>query len=101
MAETFTKALGQATTTGATVYTAPALTTSLLIGVNLANISGSSVTADVQINSTYIIRDVTIPVGSSLSVLDGKIVMEASDTLTVTASANTAVDVVVSILEIT
>ena len=101
MAETFINATGQATTGGATIYTVPASTTSMLIGINLANITGASVTASVQIGSTYIIRDATIPTGSALSVLDGKIVLETTDTLVVTASADTSLDVVLSILEIT
>lgn len=101
MAETFINATGQATTLGATIYTVPASTTSMLIGINLANITGAPITASVQIGSTYIIRDVLIPNGSALSVLDGKIVLETTDTLVVTASADTSLDVVLSILEIT
>lgn len=101
MANTFINATGQATTVGATIYTVPAATTSILIGATMANITGSALTASLQLGTVYIVRDASIPVGSSLSVLDGKIVLETGDTIVATASADTSVDVILSLLEIT
>ena len=99
MANTFKNEVGVATTGGATIYTCPASTTTVVIGIVLANKSASSVTGSVQIGSTYVVKDAPIPVGSALSPLDGKIILEATDTVVVTASANSAVDVVLSLLE--
>lgn len=99
MSNTFKNYTGEATTTGAVVYTVPASTTSVFLGMNLANKSASSVTVSVQLGSTYIVKDAPVPVGSALSVLDGKIIGETTETITVTASANSAVDAILSVME--
>ena len=82
-----------------TIYTVPGGTTSVLIGCNLANRIGTQITASVQLGSTYIVKDAPIPAGSALSVLDGKIIAEAADTIVVTSSDASSVDVIVSVLE--
>jgi hypothetical protein len=69
------------------------------MGLNLANKTGSQVTASVQLGSTYVIKDAPVPSGSALGVLDGKLIAEAGEAITVTASANSAVDAIVSVLE--
>lgn len=99
MANVFKNYTGTATTGGLTVYTVPASTTSVLIGLNLANKTGGSVTASVQVAGVYVVFNAAIPAGTALSVLDGKIVAETTDTVVVTASANSAVDVIVSAME--
>lgn len=99
MANVFKNYTGEATTGGAVVYTIPAATTSVFLGLNLANKSATGVTASVQIGSTYIIKDAPIPVGSSLSVIDGKIIGETGETVTITASANSSVDAIISVME--
>ncbi len=99
MANVFKNYTGEATTGGATVYTIPAATTGILMGLNLANKTGSQVTASVQLGSTYVVKDAPVPSGSALGVLDGKLIAEAGEAITVTASANSAVDAIVSVLE--
>ena len=99
MPNTFKNYTGTATTGGQTVYTVPSATVAVIIGANLANTSAAQVTASVQLGAIYLIKDVPLPAGSALSVLDGKIIGEASDTIVVTASSNSAVDVVLSVLE--
>ena len=42
-------------TSPTTVYTVPGATTSIVIGLNLANRSASTVTASAQLGSTYIV----------------------------------------------
>lgn len=101
MANTFKNYKGTATTGGATIYTVPASTTAVLIGMNLANKAANQITAGAQISSTYIVKDVPIPAGSALGIIDGKIIAETGETITVTASENSAVDVIISVLEIT
>jgi hypothetical protein len=99
MANVFKNYTGEATTTGAVVYTIPASTTSVLLGLNLANKGTTGVDVSVQLGSVYIIKDAPVPVGSALSVLDGKIIGEATETITVTASANSAIDAIISVME--
>jgi len=95
-------------TSAATIYTCPASTETTIIGLNVANILTTSITVDVQLenndgDNVYIVKDAIVPVGSSLVSCGGdqKIVMNASDVLKVTASAASAADVTMSILEIT
>ena len=100
MANTFKNYVSASVGTSAvTVYTVPSSTTSVVIGLNVANRSASQITVDVQLGSTYIIKAVPIPVASSLSVLDGKIIIETTETLVVTSSAASSADVILSVLE--
>jgi len=69
------------------------------MGLNLANKTGSSVTASVQLGSVYIVKDAPVPSGSALGVLDGKLIAETGEAITVTADTNSAIDVIVSVLE--
>ena len=86
-------------TTAVTVYTVPASTTSVIIGCNLANRTGSSVNVDVQLGSTYLVKGAPVPSGSALGVVDGKIIAEAGETIVVTSDAASSVDVILSVLE--
>ena len=71
--------------TPTTVYTVASATTSILIGVNLANRTASQITVSAQLGTTYIVKDAPIPSGGALSVLEGKIIAEAADTIVVTS----------------
>jgi hypothetical protein len=86
-------------TTPTTVYTVPASTTAVIIGCNLANRSGSSINVDVQLGSTYIVKGAPIPSGSALSILDGKVIAETTETIVVTSDTASSVDVIISVLE--
>ena len=99
MANVFKNYTGEATTSGAVVYTIPAATTSVLLGLNLANKGTTGVDVSVQLGTTYIIKGAPVPVGAALSVLDGKIIGEATETITVTASADSAIDAIISVME--
>lgn len=82
-----------------TVYTVPGGTTSVIIGCNLANRISTQITASVLLGSTYVVKDAPIPAGSALSVLDGKIIAEAADTIVATSSDSDSLDVIISVLE--
>jgi len=86
-------------TTPTTVYTVPASTTAVIIGCNLANRSGSSINVDVQLGSTYIVKGAPIPSGSALSILDGKVIAETTETIVVTSDTASSADVIISVLE--
>ena len=86
--------------TGATTtYTVPSATTSVMIGCNLANKTTSQITVDVQVAGVYLVKGTPLPSGAALSVLDGKIILETTDTVIVTSSAASSCDVIVSVLE--
>jgi hypothetical protein len=94
------------------VYTVPSSTTTVIIGLTIANIKGASVTADAKVISNtsdsetnadvYIAKDIPLPAGSSVEVMAGnKIVLQATDKIQVKGSVADAVDAVLSIMEIT
>jgi biopolymer transport protein ExbD len=100
MANTFKNYTSASVGTGATTtYTVPSATTSVMIGCNLANRTASSIKVDVQAAGVYVIKDAPIPSGSALSVLDGKIILETTDTVVVTSDTASSCDVIVSVLE--
>jgi len=108
MANTFklkTKASVGVTTEN--VYVVPSSTTTTIIGITLANISGGSINVGVGItraaaDNVSVLKNVPIPQGSSLEVMQGnKIVLEETDTLTVKSDVNSSLDISVTILEMT
>ena len=100
MANTFKNYTSASVGTGATtVYTVPSATTSVMIGCNLANRTASQIKVDVQVAGVYLAKDIPIPAGSALSVLDGKIILETTDTVVVTSDTASSCDVIVSVLE--
>lgn len=100
MANTFKNYTSASVGTGATTtYTVPSSTTSVMIGCNLANTTASQIKVDVQAAGVYIIKDAPIPSGAALSVLDGKIILETTDTVVVTSDTASSCDVIVSVLE--
>ena len=94
------------------VYTVPGSTTTVIIGLTISNIKGASVTADAKVISdtsdtetnadVYIVKDIPLPAGSSVEVMSGnKIVLQTTDAVQVKGSVTDAVDVILSIMEIT
>jgi len=108
MANTFklkTKANVGVTTTA--VYVVPSATTTVVIGVTLANTSGSSINVGIGINrgssdDVKLMKNVPIPQGSSFEFMGGnKIVLETTDTFVAESDVNTSLDVALTIMEIT
>ena len=89
------------------VYVVPAATTTTVIGITLANVSGSSINVGIGVtraasDNVNVLRSVPIPQGSSLEVMAGnKLVLEATDSLTAVSDVASSLDVSVSILELT
>lgn len=86
-------------TSAATIYTVPSAKTAVLIGCNLANVSAAQINVDIQAGGVYLIKGVPLPAKSALSVLDGKIILETTDTLIVTSDTASSCDVIASVLE--
>lgn len=110
MANAFKRKVSQNIGTALTAvgtYTVPASTQTTVIGLVVANTTGSTVTIDVTLydgaTDTYITKTCPIVTGSSVVIVGGeqKIVLETGDSIRVKSSAVSSVDVVMSILEIT
>ena len=117
MANTFkivTRDVAPATAgTPETIYTVQTGSTVVLLGLTLANVHTAQVTGSVTIESTttqtsqtqnttaHVIKDVSIPAGSTLSVLDGKIIMNVGDILKVDCSIADKLSVTMNYMEIT
>ena len=108
MANTFklkTKANVGVTTTA--VYVVPSATTTVVIGVTLANTTGSSINVGVGVtrassDDVKLMKNVPIPQGSSFEFMAGnKVVLETTDTLTAESDVNNSLDVALTIMEIT
>ena len=110
MANTFklkTKTNVGVTTVG--IYTAPSSTTTVIIGVTLANTTGAGIhvglgitrpSADVSKEDISLIKDVPIPQGSSFEFMAGnKLVLETEDTVTVESDTASSLDVALTIME--
>ena len=98
-----------------TIYAVPAgagssALESIVIGITMANKSSAGITASVFLdnedgsNDVYIVKDASIPAGSSLEIMSGnKLVLmndgSNADNLEAIASAASALDVTVSVLE--
>jgi hypothetical protein len=99
------------------MYTVAGSTTTVVLGLILTNIHSSAVTAEVELVSdtgsrggannvtngtSFLVKDVNIPAGSSLEVLTGgKVVMEATDYLNIDCSVADKLSGTLSIMEIT
>ena len=106
MANTFKSYLTSATgTSPVIVRTVASGTQTVAVGVNLANILTTQITASAYISrggtDFYIVKDAPIPAQGALSVLDGKIILEAADVVKVVANTASGLDTILSVLEIT
>ena len=110
MANTFKLKTKAGVTTLATVYTVPASTTAIVLGLVIGNTTASAITSTITVSSdtsdTETNADVellttgAIPAYSSIDVLSGsKLVLQTTDLLKVYGTG--AVDVALSIMEIT
>lgn len=91
-----------------TLYTCPSATTSIVLGVAVANKTGQAVTITIQFNdnsggtSHQLLEQVDIPGRTTLEVLAGqKYVLEAADTFKCKAGTASAIDVTMGLMEIT
>ncbi len=100
MANVFKNYTSASVGTGATTtYTVPSATTTVMIGCNLANRTSAQIKVDVQVAGVFLVKGVPVPASSALSVLDGKVILETTDTIIVTSDTASSCDVLVSVLE--
>lgn len=109
MANTFKNARLVVTASMSTIYTCPGSTTALVLLAQATNIHASTdATVSLQwLDSsassavTRLAKNVALPLGAALGLLDGKLVLEAGDVLQSSANAVSSVELTVSVLELT
>jgi len=90
-------------TSATTLFTANSNDT--IVGISVANVTGSAVNADVFINDGsndfYLVKTAPIPAGSALQVLDGgaKVVVQSGDILKVKSDTASSLDVWISTVD--
>ena len=108
MANTFKNAALADVSSGSydTLYTAPAATQVVVLGLVIANKTTSAVSVKVQFTDSsastthQLLEDVSIPANTTLETLAGqKYILEAADILKVQAGTGSALDVVLGIME--
>ena len=111
MANTFKNAFAASVNHSAYVdlYTVPASTTTIILGLALCNKTASAVDVTVQMQDTsasnadfQVLDTVSIPARTTLEVLAGqKYVLETTDVLRVKAGTASAIDATLGFMEIT
>ena len=113
MANTFKiKTKADIPTTSTTLYTVPASTTSIVLGMVLTNKAASKIKASVYLESSTsdnetnenvtLLHDVPVPQNSALEVFQGqKLVLQTTDVLKVKCDTASSLDFLLSILELT
>jgi hypothetical protein len=90
-------------TTAVSMYTAPSDSKAILIGVNIANVTGSTVPFDIYIDKGgtdyYVVKGHRVTTGNNIEVMKGnKIVLDNNDIVYVKSEVASSIDVVLSIL---
>lgn len=108
MANTFTSNFSKNVGTSAsTVYTVPALTTSTVIGLSVANTSNTTINVDVYVTRSgtdfYIGKGVTLLPGGTYIPIGGdqKVILLVNDLVKVKSDTASSADVMISLLNIT
>ena len=97
-----------------TLYTVQSGSTIIVLGLTLANVHTAQVTGTVQLVSTttqtsqtqnttaHIVKDIPVPVGSSVEIMAGnKIVLQTTDVVQAQSDTSGSLDVSLSLMEIT
>jgi hypothetical protein len=107
MASAFKNALAASVGTVSTdIYTAPALTSTTVIGLSIANTTTVDITASATVTkggtTVHLVKNGPIPSGGALVLFGGdqKLVLEAGNKISVVANTASSADVVISVLEI-
>ena len=108
MANTFKlKTKSSVGTTPQNVYVVPAATTTTIIGISLANISGTGINVSIGVDrpvgdNVKLLKNAPVPQGATLEFTQGnKVVLETGDTLTCESDVNNSIDVSVTLMEMT
>ena len=91
------------TTADQTAYTAPTGYTAIVLYAHVTNISSSAASFTMShirsSTTTEIVKDATVPPSDAFIPLDGKLVLETSDSIQISASSNSSLKLILSVLE--
>ena len=93
----------EVTTSNQTAYTAPTGYTAIVLYAHVTNVTTSAATFTMthvrSSTTTEIVKDASVPPSDAYIPLDGKLVLETSDSIQASAGANTTLKVLLSVLE--
>lgn len=101
----FKTVTAEVTDTNETIYTAPAGNTGIVLMAQLTNITGSAATVtfahfkSATNTDTELVKDYGVPGNDATSLITGKLIIEAGDSIKISASANNTFKLTLSILE--
>jgi len=91
------------TDSDSTPCTAPTGYTAIVLYAHITNVTTSAATFTMShvrsSTTTEIVKDVTVPPNDAYIPLDGKLVLETSDSIKIVASANSSLKLILSVLE--
>lgn len=102
---TFKTVTATLTTTNETLYTTPAITSTIILMAQVANIDTSPATVsashydDDSATETELIKDFTVPVADAVGVLVGKLVLTSGQSFKASSNTNNALKITLSLLE--
>ena len=88
-----------------TPYTCPASTTTVVIGLTIANTANNQITVDIKLDAStniFLAKNLPIPAGSAFEYMSGnKIIMQAGHSIKIQSDTANSADTCMSIMEIT
>lgn len=100
---TFRNVTANLTSNGATLYTAPITSTSIILMAQVTNITTTSANVTFIMNNissnTELAYNLTVPPNDAVNVLTGKLVLQNSHSVFASASANNLLKITMSVLE--
>ena len=93
----------EVTTSNQTAYTAPTGYTAIVLYAHVTNVTTSAATFTMthvrSSTTTEIVKDASVPPSDAYIPLDGKLVLETSDSIKIQARGNSSLKLILSILE--
>lgn len=101
---TFKTVTANLTTNTETLYTSPAITSTIILMAQVTNVGATAeeVTAyhyDGSSVSTELVKEFPVPINDAVGVLTGKLILMPGQSFTASASANSALKITLSLLE--
>ena len=88
-----------------TPYTCPASTTTVVIGLTIANTANNQITVDIKLDAStnvFLTKNLPIPAGSSFEYMAGnKIILQAGHSIKIQSDTANSADTTLSFMEIT
>ena len=99
---TFRTITASLTTSNETLYTTPAITSTIILMAQVTNITESPATvsaSDDSATETELIKNFTVPVADAVGILVGKLVLTAGQSFKASSDTNGALKITLSLLE--